>query len=284
MMTNKQSVVQDDYRSTLGTAATLAPAGSNGTGRKRRVAPQLVRPAAGGRCCVGGVDLSTTYVVVPAYNEQEVIDSVLRDLLGVVESRRIIVVDDGSEDHTYRIARSRNVTTLRHLINRGQGAALVTGIEYALGKTDAQVIVTFDGDGQHKACEIPEMIRPILEGRADVVLGSRFLGKEPTGICRSRIFTLKMGVIFTRLVSDIKVSDCHNGFRALSREAARKIRISQDGMTHASELLDEITRNRLHFIEQPVQIRYTDYSQRKGQRSGQALNLGIKFLVSRLTK
>jgi len=230
------------------------------------------------------LDLSGTFVVVPAYNEAHMIASVIEDLRQVVPVTRIIVVDDGSDDATANIAGSFGAITIRHAINRGQGAALATGIEYALNHKSAAVIVTFDGDGQHQAQEIPELVRPILEGTTEVVLGTRFSGKRASGIRKSRILTLKLGVIFTRMVSGIRVSDCHNGFRAFSRKAAQQIRISQDGMTHASEILDEVMRNRLPYLEHPVQICYTDYSRCKGQRSGQAFELAIKFLMSRLLR
>lgn len=229
-----------------------------------------------------GLDLSETFVVVPAYNEVHMIASVIEDLSRVVPVAQIIVVDDGSDDGTAKVARGLGVVTVRHAMNRGQGAALGTGIEYALNHKSAAVIVTFDGDGQHQAQEIPELVRPILEGTTEVVLGTRFSEKRASGIHRSRILTLKLGVIFTRMVSGIRVSDCHNGFRAFSRKAARLIRITQDGMTHASEILDEVMRNRLSYLEHPVQVCYTDYSISKGQRSGKALELGIKFLISRL--
>lgn len=231
-----------------------------------------------------GLDLSHTYVIVPAFNEARMIGSVIKDLLRILPKDRIVVVDDGSFDDTYRIARRFDVITLRHVINRGQGAALATGIEYALNEKSADAIVTFDGDGQHQAADIPDMVRPILEGVTDVVLGTRFSCKKASGIRKSRILTLKLGVIFTLFVSGIKVSDCHNGFRAFSRKAAQQIRISQDGMTHASEILDEVMRNRLPYLEHPVQICYTDYSRCKGQRSGDAFELGLKFLMSRLLK
>lgn len=227
--------------------------------------------------------LHHVYVVVPAFNEAAVIDKVLEDLMGILPARQIIVVDDGSFDNTGAIARKFDVITLRHLINRGQGAALATGIEFAL-RQGAEVIVTFDGDGQHRASEIPELVQPIRDGKADVVLGTRFAGKKASGIGKSRTLVLKLGVIFTRIVSGIKVSDCHNGFRAFSRHAAQQIRINQDGMTHASELLDEIVRNRLHYIELPVHVCYNDYTRQKGQKSTNAVVLGIKFLISRLLK
>jgi len=96
-----------------------------------------------------------------------------------------------------------------------------------------------------------------------------------------RRLTLKLGVVFTRLVSQIKITDTHNGLRALSRKAAEQIQIHQDRMAHASEILDEIGRLKLRFVEVPTRIVYTEYSQRKGQRSSAAFRIVWDFLVGR---
>jgi glycosyltransferase involved in cell wall biosynthesis len=126
---------------------------------------------------------------------------------------------------------------MKHILNRGQGAALQTGIRFAL-EQGARVIVTFDADGQHDPDDIPAMIAPVLNGECDVTLGSRFLG-HAHNIPITRKMMLKGGILFTWFVSGIQVTDVHNGFRAFSREAARQISIRIDRMGHASELLDQ---------------------------------------------
>jgi glycosyltransferase involved in cell wall biosynthesis len=225
----------------------------------------------------------TVFVVLPAFNEAPLVATVLKELLLSVPKDQIIVIDDGSVDGTGVISERMGVFTLRHLINCGQGAALVTGIQVALG-LGADVIVTFDADGQHRAADIPELVAPILAGEADVVLGSRFLVHKPEGMGTTRYLVLKLGAIFTHLVSGINITDPHNGFRAFSRYAARTIQIKQDRMAHASEILHEIARHRLTYVERPVKVRYTEYSLAKGQKSTAALRIGIKFLLSRILK
>jgi glycosyltransferase involved in cell wall biosynthesis len=201
-----------------------------------------------------------------------------------VKSRfpNVVVVDDGSSDETSEKARAAGGFVARHLINRGQGAALKTGIDYALAR-GADIIVTFDSDGQHQLEDVDAMIAEVLEGRCDVALGSRFL-RGDSNVPLIRKLTLKLGVLFTRLFSNVKVTDTHNGLRVLSRRAAELIRIRQDRMAHASEILDEIGRLKLRYCELPMRIVYTDYSLRKGQRSSAAFQIAWDFLIGKARK
>jgi glycosyltransferase involved in cell wall biosynthesis len=217
------------------------------------------------------------FIVVPAFNEAASVGNVVRQLR--TKFANVVVVDDGSTDETGRVAREAGAVVLTHLINRGQGAALKTGIDYALAH-GADVIVTFDSDGQHQVEDIEAILQPVLERKFDVALGSRFLHAS-SDVPAVRKLTLKMGVIFTRLVSRICVTDTHNGFRALSRCAASKIQINQDRMAHASEILDEIGRLRLRYCEVPTRIVYTAYSKQKGQSSIAAFRIVLDFLVGK---
>jgi polyprenyl-phospho-N-acetylgalactosaminyl synthase len=217
------------------------------------------------------------YFVIPAYNEERSVGDVVRR----VKTRfaGVIVVDDGSTDETAKRAEEAGATVLRHIINRGQGAALKTGIDFAL-RCGAQIIVTFDSDGQHQLEDVDALIAPVQEDRCDIALGSRFLHPE-TKVPPMRKMTLKLGVIFTRLVSRIQVTDTHNGLRAFSRKAAEQIRIRQDRMAHASEILDEIGRLKLRYREVPTRIVYSNYSQAKGQRSSAAFRIVWDFLIGK---
>jgi polyprenyl-phospho-N-acetylgalactosaminyl synthase len=217
------------------------------------------------------------YVVIPAFNESRCVGDVVRRVKGRYSN--VVVVDDGSADDTGRIARDAGARVLTHLINRGQGAALKTGIDYALMR-GADIIVTFDSDGQHQLEDVDAMIGMLQSGPYDVVLGSRFLGaggEVPWG----RKITLKLGVVFTRMISNMRVTDTHNGLRVLSRKAAEQIQIRQDRMAHASEILDEIGRLGLRYCEAPTRILYTEYSLHKGQRSSAAFRILWDFLIDK---
>ena len=202
--------------------------------------------------------------VIPAYNEQARIADAIRDAARFVQG--VVVVDDCSSDKTGDVARAQGAHVVRHIINRGQGAALQTASDFALDVLGADVIVHFDADGQMMGEEIPMMIEPIQNGEADVVLGSRFLGKK-ANMPFSRYVSLRAALLFTMLLSGIRVTDTHNGFRALSRRAAKEMRITLDRMAHASQILDLIKTKRMRFVERPVTIRYTADTLAKGPSS-----------------
>jgi glycosyltransferase involved in cell wall biosynthesis len=218
------------------------------------------------------------WVVIAAYNEGERLGPTLRSVCRA--GYDVVVVDDGSRDDTAAVALRHPVWVLRHRLNCGQGAALQTGIDFALGK-GADILVTFDADGQHSADDIERLIEPVRSGRVDVALGSRFLGRA-VGLRPARRLVLKLGVLFTRLVSGVRVTDTHNGLRAFSREAARRLRITQDRMAHASEILDRLRREGLRYCEVPVTIRYSEETRAKGQSSWNALKIAGEFLLGRM--
>lgn len=226
------------------------------------------------------LDNSDVFIVIPAYNEGPAISDVVRDVR--VGYPNVVVVDDGSQDETYERARAATPFVLRHSLNRGQGAAIQTGIEFAL-RQGAQIIVTFDADGQHRVEDIAVMIAPIRAGACEITLGSRFLGSVEN-LPLTRRLTLRLAVWFTRLVNGMPLTDAHNGFRAFSRKAAAHIQITLDRMAHASELIDQIRRSGLAWREAPVRIRYTDYSLSKGQSSTAALRIVFHYLVGRVSR
>ncbi len=219
--------------------------------------------------------------VVPAYNEKATIAKVVRELKSKVD--RVVVIDDGSGDETYNLARQAGASTLKHFLNRGQGAALQTGIDYALN-LGADIIVTFDADGQHHAEDIKSLIQPIIAGKAEVVLGSRFIKNQNLGMSLLKKVTLKLATIFDRWRTGLKISDTHNGFRAFSRRAAEIIKINQDGMAHASEILEQIANYHLKYIEAPVKISYTNYSKKKGQSVFNSFKIVRDLILGKISK
>ena len=204
------------------------------------------------------------FVVVPAHNEEQVLGQVLDELAEACPSAPVVVVDDCSTDATYHVAECRPVHLLRHVANLGQGAALKTGIDHALAQ-GAEIIVTFDADGQMVADEIPSIVAPVASGDYDVAFGTRFGSIAPVGMTRLRRITLLSARTFTRLTTRLPFTDAHNGFRALNRKAAEVIVFTQDRMAHASEIAREVVRLDLRWTEVPVTIRYTEYSKKKGQ-------------------
>jgi len=226
----------------------MTPEGESGKGP----GPQASGHAAG----------RAVWVVIPAFAEAPVIGDTVRGVLA--RYPRVVVVDDGSTDDTAGVAHAAGAVVLRHPINLGQGAALQTGIEYAL-RRGADLIVTFDADGQHRVGDVAAMIEALDRAGADVALGSRFLGTA-VGLPRMRRIVLKLAVQFTAITTGLRLSDAHNGLRVLTRHAAEAIEIRQDRMAHASEIVHCIARHGLRHVEVPVTVLYTEYSLAKGQR------------------
>jgi glycosyltransferase involved in cell wall biosynthesis len=213
-------------------------------------------------------DRSGTWVVIAAYNEGKVIRGVVREVVDAGWS--VVVVDDGSRDNTVSAARAGGAIVVRHAVNLGQGAALQTGIDYAV-RRGARFIVTFDADGQHHAGDIPALVAALAD--ADIALGSRFLGKEIEGASARRKALLRTATMVSNGLSGMKLTDSHCGFRAFRASAAPKLRILQDRMAHASELLRKIHTGGLRVIEVPVTVRYTEHSMSKGQGGMQAVRI-----------
>jgi polyprenyl-phospho-N-acetylgalactosaminyl synthase len=224
--------------------------------------------------------LSSTCVVMAAYNEAPAIGRVLAELCQ--KPYRVVVVDDGSSDGTCETALNFPVTVLQHATNLGQGAALQTGILFALRDPFIQTIVTFDADGQHDPADIVRLVEALQKNYA-VALGSRFMaGGQASNMPLMKRLTLKLAVSITRWMTGLPLTDTHNGLRAFTRQAASQIHIRQNGMAHASEILSQIAALKLPYCEVPVSIRYTDYSKRKGQSILNSLNILWDILGNKL--
>jgi glycosyltransferase involved in cell wall biosynthesis len=217
--------------------------------------------------------------VIPAFNEGGAIAAVVA---GVRDAGwpNVVVVDDGSRDDTADVAYGAGAHVLRHICNRGQGAALQTGIRYAVD-VGADVVVTFDADGQHRVDDLPAMVAPVLVGEVDATLGSRCLGHQDA-VPAGRRLLLRAATFFGRVTSGVRLTDAHNGYRALSRRLAERIDLRLDRMAHASEIVDQIAHSGLPFREVSVRVEYTDYSRQKGQRAGAALAIALDYLLGRL--
>jgi glycosyltransferase involved in cell wall biosynthesis len=205
------------------------------------------------------------YLVIPAFNEGEIIVDVIDEIKKHGFSN-IIVVDDGSKDDTYEKAKSiGGIEVLKHKLNRGYGATVKTGVE-AAKLLDADVVVTFDGDGQHDPGDISELISPIVNSDYDVVLGTRLL--DTAGMPFYKIIANQVGNFFTWLLFGIWVTDSQSGFRAFSRNAIEKIKTKSERYEYSSEVIREVKIYKLKYKEVPIKVRYTEYSMGKAQKQG----------------
>lgn len=222
------------------------------------------------------------FVIVPAYNEGQIIRKTVEPLIQLGYS--VVVVDDGSKDKTRQALNGLPVYYLNHPVNLGQGAALQTGMTFAL-QEGAEIIVHFDADGQHRAQDIPDLAEPLIKGEADVALGSRFLRwHDKKAVPLGKRLVLQVAIVVNGILTGLWLSDAHNGLRALTRGAAQKIFLKENGYAHASEIIHQICRLRLRYIEKPTRIHYTSYSKAKGQSFWNAFNIVIDLLLRRIFK
>lgn len=204
------------------------------------------------------------------YNEASVVGSVISELREVFP--HVVCVDDGSTDGSQATARAAGAVVVQHPVNLGQGAALQTGIEYALQDPELDCIVTFDADGQHRVADAEAMVARIRSGEADIVLGSRFLDSR-TKLSRAKRIVLRTAAIQSRLATGMALTDAHNGLRAFNPKVAGGLDLRQNRMAHASELVHQIAEMKPRWVEQPVEIVYTDYSKSKGQSLLNSVNI-----------
>jgi polyprenyl-phospho-N-acetylgalactosaminyl synthase len=217
-----------------------------------------------------------TFIIVPAFNEASSIEKVISDLF-CSGYTNIVVIDDGSSDKTSEIVKKLNVFLIRHPVNMGPGAAIKTGIDFAL-LLYADIIVTFDADGQHLASDIYELIKPIILNKAEITLGNRFISRTSKVPVFKKII-LKAGAVLMFLMYGIISSDSHNGLKAISRSAALKIDFKSNGWEYCSEIIEEIMLKKIKYQEVPVTVKYTDYSIKKGQKIYNSFYIISKMFV-----
>ncbi|MBU4285012.1 glycosyltransferase family 2 protein [Patescibacteria group bacterium] len=219
------------------------------------------------------------FVVIPAYNEEKTIGQVIREVKKYVDN--IIVVDDGSTDKTYETAKKEEVSIYHHIINRGLGGALTTGIKGALLE-HGDIFLTFDADGQHKAQDIPKMVNPIKNGVADIIIGSRLL--VPSKMPFSRKLANRIANIITRFLFGIWTTDSQSGLRCFNKKTAQLLNLKTNSMEVSSEIIKEIKVHNLKLMEVPIQAIYTDYSLSKGQNFILGLKTFVKLIILKLFK
>ncbi|WP_245827949.1 glycosyltransferase family 2 protein [Sinomonas mesophila] len=214
--------------------------------------------------------MTKTWVVIPMYNEATVVGRVVEGLLGTFPN--VVCVDDGSRDGSVAVARKAGAVVVEHPVNLGQGAALQTGIEYALQDPETDSIVTFDADGQHRVEDAAAMVDRLRAESLDVVLGSRFLDSR-TELTALKRLVLKTAAVQMKLSTGLDLTDAHNGLRVLGRDLASRINLTQNRMAHASELVHQLASLNARYAEHPVHIIYTDYSKAKGQSLLNSVNI-----------
>lgn len=223
------------------------------------------------------------YVVIPFYNESlEVLKSTVRGLS--IYFKNIILVNDGGAKEIKKAIEGLPVYYLRHVINLGQGAALQTGMEFALHK-GADIIVHFDADGQHNPEDALQMISYLESEKLDIVLGSRFLKKEhANAVPLLRRIMIKVGVIINFLFTGLWMSDAHHGLRVMNKYMASKVEFKENRQLHATEILSIIKKHDFSYKEYPAKVVYSSYSIHKGQKNIHFIKIMKELILSRFMK
>ncbi len=225
--------------------------------------------------------------LIRSFNEATVISSTIQSIFDAWY-KNILVINDGSTDNTNTVIKRDfwdKVILLEHYKNRWAGAALETWFEYVRRYGKVDYVICFDADWQHNVWDVKTFESYLKEHKkVDILLWSRFLKKKQVGMPFARKVILKLGILFTAVLSSIKLTDAHNGFRVIKTDVLDDIHITIDGMGYASELIDIITQKKLVYKEVPVNVKYTKYSLSKGQKNSNAINIAFKFMWSKFFK
>ena len=190
---------------------------------------------------------------IPAYNEEKNIAKIITKLKKITDS--IIVCDDGSSDMTSEIAKNLGVIVISHKKNMGYGAAIRTIFEKS-AEIGSDILVTFDADGQHRVEDVSRVLRPLENSEADIVIGSRFLGKQ-SNVPNYRKLGIKVITQVTNSSLKTKLTDSQSGFRAYSKQVLSKISLSEIGMGISTEILIKASSKGLRITEVPITILYS---------------------------
>ena len=219
---------------------------------------------------------SSTCCIVPMYNEEQVISQVVTDLRSIFP--HVICVDDGSNDKSAAKALEAGALVLRHVVNIGQGAALSTGFTWVQSQSQFSYVVTFDADGQHRPEDALRLVTELVRKQVDVVFASRFLDQDQATIPLAKRLVLKTVTKITKSLTDVELSDAHNGLRALTVDATRQVNLTQNGMAHATQFVSLVLQANLKYVEIPVTILYTPYSRSKGQSLLNSINIALDLI------
>lgn len=218
-------------------------------------------------------DKKNTYVILPAYNEETRIQPVIEEI--AQRGYKMVIVNDGSSDNTLEVIKEsqrkypKNIFIYSHIINRGVGVAMQTGFDAVL-RYNPKFIVNMDSDGQHSVDDLDNVLKPLVAGEAQAVIGVRPLKDMPL----SRNFANAVMNLLTRIFYRVNVSDSQTGFRAITIDALNKIEINARGYLISSEFIREVNDNNIPFAEVPIKTIYTPETQKKGTN----VKVAIKIL------
>ena len=225
-------------------------------------------------------NLENIYIIVPAFNESKVLEKNLKNLKKYFDN--IIVVDDGSTDNTLEIINRLGLISIHHPINLGQGAAIKSGFNFVKKLNNIHGVITFDADGQHSPADANIFANEILTSDKDIIFGSRFINHS-NNVPLIKKFILKIATKLSNIILKMNLSDTHNGLKAFKIDSLNKINITIDRYAFETEMLMQISKQKLSYKELHTEIVYTPYSLKKGQsiRNGMIIMESIFKLILR---
>lgn len=220
-------------------------------------------------------------IVIPAFNEAEVIGEVIYGVVKAFKSTsyitRVVVVNDSSKDATSRIAAKNGATVIDHILNTGAGGATATGLSYAQ-QNNFDIACTMDADGQHSSEDVIEGVNQLIAQQADLLIGSRLIDNE--GMSKVKILGNKGLSTVTYILFGTNTTDSQSGLRIFSRKAIEQLKWKTSGYEFCSEMLWRAKQEKLIIGEYPIKAIYTEYSKAKGQNNWNAINI-VKSLIKR---
>ena len=220
-------------------------------------------------------------LIMPAYNEEKTIAPLILEAEKYVDE--ILVVDDGSKDHTAEIAQRMGATVIKHPENMGKGIALKSGFTYAL-KNNPNIVITMDADGQHDPKFIPQLIQPIIENKADIVIGSRYVKGASMDAPLYRRIGLRIVNLLNKKIANLKVKDTQSGYRAYTLNAVKIIsQYESSGYGVETEQLILAQKHKLRIIEIPIKVTYRGLEKTSKKHpvkhGGELISTIIKLIV-----
>jgi len=216
-----------------------------------------------------------TAVIIPTLNEAQRIGKTLKELVSL--GFEVIVVDDGSTDNTKEIVKEFPVYYAKHIINRGQGAALKTGTHLAR-ELGFDAVAHFDADGQHRIEDLQSVIKVLEEKDYDIVLGSRFMDDKTDFPWQKKII-LNLAKIFSKQVLQLSFTDPQSGLRAFKLKESAQLNWKKDDFQHCTEILSLILKNKLNYKEIPIIVNYNIIEGQKEVRP--KISMGLKLIINK---
>ncbi len=207
--------------------------------------------------------IDDVFILIPVYNEESKIKDVVSSLQP--HFKNIIVVNDGSDDSTKDILDTLDVILINHFLNLGQGAAISSGLSFIKNIDRAKAVVTFDADGQHSVEDALNFANEIISCEEDIIFGSRFIENQKN-IPFFKRFVLRFVTIVSNAITNMKLTDSHNGLKAFKTRCLDRITIDIDGFAFESEITNLVSKSNLSYKEMPTNTIYSEYSMKKGQK------------------